>query len=174
MLKVFVLGTAHECQSNCKIPRFQGLQNRLASIRDKYDISKIAEEVDADQDVWTYARNLVGDDRWISIDMKNAERERAEIPRSRMPNDRYGNPCQIRITAVEDARESFWLNRIEACSASDDTVLLICGADHVRYLVPKILRRGHKVPAEFYFPDILADKPPLPFGRLISPSGLPL
>src|SRR5580658_8913291 len=151
-----IIGTDHFCQLS------DYMDKGLSTIIEKYmkinpNVILIAEEVCADDgDVCTFGKKLIGADKWLSIDMTDAERKVAGIydlltkppvyfdMKLRKPAER-----NIYYYYSEAKREIYWLNKIEAwCSErglSEGTVIVTCGINHLEYLQEKAEARSHTV-----------------------------
>ena len=72
-----VVGTDHKLQKSDSADK--GVQTLLRSILANKNIVLIAEEADASKDVMTFGRQLIGESKWLSIDMTEQERKDAGI-----------------------------------------------------------------------------------------------
>jgi hypothetical protein len=157
-----IVGTDHDLQkSTCADT---GLKDLLRAIIRTRPVVLIAEEVKTSEDVYTFGRELIGDDKWLSIDMTTQERKDAgvyDVLRSGV------GPVQDPVTGnfvraspyhmkSEGKRETFWLDKIDRwCQAhgvSDGTVVVTCGHNHLDYLAEKIVAREHTVAKREYLP----------------------
>jgi hypothetical protein len=116
----------------------------------------IAEEVETSKDIDIFGRQLIGDSKWLSIDMTAKERKDAgidDIPRQCGPGYDLATRRDILVnryhTKIETIREHFWLERISRwCKdrgLSTGTVIVTCGHNHLEFLREKVESRGHTV-----------------------------
>lgn len=161
-LDYITIGTDHKLQkSDSKVT---GLKDLLSQILQNNDVVLIAEEVETSKPVNTFGRELVGEDRWLSIDMDEEEREKegiydtllhggAPVRDPRTGNDVPGNEYH---QVSEGKRENHWVNKIEQwCKEKGvmdetivpvhKTVVLVCGHNHLPFVGAKISARGHSV-----------------------------
>jgi hypothetical protein len=157
-----VIGTDHDLQK--AESHDTGVRDLLSSIIAAQSVVLIAEEVKTSEEIQTFGRHLIGEDKWLSIDMPIEERKKEhiyEILRS------TGGPVKHPVTGndvrenayhkkSEGVRENFWLNKIESwCknkNISDGTVVITCGHNHLKPLAEKIKSRGHSVTELEYLP----------------------
>jgi hypothetical protein len=71
------VGTDHELQESESTDK--GLRDLLRSILQNNDVVLMAEEVETSKPAKTFGRGLVGEDKWLSIDMDEQERKDAGI-----------------------------------------------------------------------------------------------
>jgi hypothetical protein len=62
-----IVGTDHDLQKSDAEDK--GLRDLLRSIVDIHPVVLIAEEVKTSEDVHTFGRELIGERKWLSIDM---------------------------------------------------------------------------------------------------------
>jgi hypothetical protein len=150
-----IVGTDHPLQeSNAEDTRLRSL---LRSIVD-YSVVLIAEEVPTSRDVHTFGCELIGESKWLSIDMTIPERKDAgldDIPCEEGPGYDPVTHRDIRVnryhTKRESVREQFWLDKIarwcEDRQLSAGTVVVTCGYNHMHaeFLSDKLRQRGHTV-----------------------------
>jgi hypothetical protein len=141
-----------------------GLRIKLESIISGNQVVLVAEEVNANQTVLTFGHELVGDDKWLSIDMNDQERKDHGIfEQIRIgavpewdPETREPRSVVPYYKAAETIRENFWLDRIQQwCNKrgiSDGVVVITCGYRHLRFLSEKVIARGHTVSTGEYVP----------------------
>jgi hypothetical protein len=168
------VGTDHKLQKSESTDK--GLRDLLSRIRQHNDVVLIAEEVETSKPVQTFGRELIGDDRWLSIDMNDEERKAAGIDSTLLHS---GAPIRHPATGddvrqndyhqvSEAKRENHWLDKIEQwCKKkgiSDQTVIggmaipthktivIVCGRNHLPFLGAKISARGHSVIQLEYMP----------------------
>jgi hypothetical protein len=157
-----IIGTDHDLQKSDS--RDTGLRDKLqAYIRTK-NIVLIAEEVDANKHIQTFGRDLVGDGKWLSIDMPTEERKRAGIYQQLRGSEPGLDPERGFFTInpyykrVDGVRERFWLDKIEEwCNqkhVSSGVIIVTCGYNHPPYLADKIRSRhpGSTVAIDEYLP----------------------
>jgi hypothetical protein len=65
-LNYITVGTDHKLQKSDS--RDTGLKDLLSTILRNNDVALIAEEVKTSKPVSTFGRELIGEDRWLSID----------------------------------------------------------------------------------------------------------
>jgi hypothetical protein len=160
-----IVGTDHDLQKADS--RDKGLAEKLGAILGAGGVALIAEEVDAHPDVNTFGRELsrvtIGENRWLSIDMDDRERDDAGISgvlanRANCPDWRNGKFVQVYryFSSADGIRENFWLNRIaERCQElgiASGKIVITCGYIHRHYLSDKARERGHSVTVEEYLP----------------------
>lgn len=151
----YIIGTDHELQKYSSPDA--GLRALLDAVIRHYDVVLIAEEVNADDDVVTFGRTLVGDERWLSVDMNERQRKEAGIynvlKRGGAPEPDPQTGQLERVNAyhweAEKVREQFWLDGIsewcEARQISHGTIVMTCGMNHRWFLAAKAWLRGHTV-----------------------------
>jgi hypothetical protein len=161
-LNYITVGTDHKLQNSDS--RDTGLKDLLSAILQHNDVALIAEEVETSKPVNTFGRELVGEDRWLSIDMNDEERKKEGIYNTllhsgaplRDPRTGFDVPANYYHQISEGNRENHWLNKIEQwCRENggiDETVLpihktvvLVCGHNHLPFVGAKISERGHSV-----------------------------
>ena len=163
-----IIGTDHKLQKSDATKT--GLRDMLLSIVNKREVVLIAEEVSTSKDISTFGRELIGDAKWLSIDMTTQERKDAgiyEVLRAAVGpgydpvthRDIRVNPYHMR---AETVRENFWLDRIakwcEDNQVSAGTIVITCGHNHLKFLSDKVIQRGHNVTTREYVPyDIEAE-----------------
>jgi hypothetical protein len=147
-----IVGTDHPLQeSNAEDT---SLRDLLQSLIETHPVVLIAEEVKTSEDVPTFGRELVGENKWLSIDMDKEKRMDAgfyDIPCEEGPGDDNVS-CVNRYHRKREAiREDFWLHKIvhwcEERQLSTGTVVVTCGHNHMRagFLSDKLRQRGHTV-----------------------------
>jgi hypothetical protein len=169
------VGTDHELQKSDS--KDSGLKNLLSQILQNNPVVLIAEEVATSKPVTTFGLELIGKDKWLSIDMNDDERKAAGIYNTLLHG---GAPVRDPRTGVdiqandyhqisEGKRENHWLDKIEKwCKekgVSDETVIsggivvptpktiiLVCGHNHLPFVGSKISVRGHSVVQLEYLP----------------------
>ncbi len=157
-----VVGTDHDRQKSDS--QDKGLQGLLKSIVETNHVVLIAEEVKTSEDVQTFGRQLVGEGKWLSIDMTAQERKDTgiyDVLRSGTGpvydpvegQDVRANPYHKRSEGI---REVFWLAKIQGwckgAGISEGTVVITCGHNHLEFLAEKIKRQGHTVTKQEYLP----------------------
>jgi hypothetical protein len=156
-----VVGTDHKLQRADS--QDTGLRDLLQSIIASHPVVLIAEEVKTSEDVRTFGRELIGEDKWLSIDMTTQQRKDAgiyEVLRSGGPvrhpvtgNDVRGN---VYHKKSEGIRETFWLGKIQGwckgAKVASGTVVVTCGHNHLKPLAEKIKAQGHSVIEREYLP----------------------
>jgi hypothetical protein len=167
-----MVGTDHKLQKSDS--ENTGLRELLQSILRHNDVVLIAEEVETSKPVKTFGLELIGEDKWLSIDMNEQERKEAGITllHSGAPvrNPATGDDVQMNDyhQVSEGKRENHWLDKIEQrCKEkgiSDETIIggtvvstpktivLVCGHNHLPFLGAKISARGHNVVQLEYLP----------------------
>ena len=102
----------------------------------------------------TFGRELVGEDKWLSIDMTDDERTNAGIfndlkntPDKELgPNGFYR--VNVYLKRAEGIRENFWIDKIiSKCSEigiSAGAIIITCGINHLEFLADKLLSRNPK------------------------------
>jgi hypothetical protein len=157
-----VIGTDHDLQKSSS--RDVRVKDLLEGIIASYPVVLIAEEVKTTEDVLTFGHELIGEDKWLSIDMNMEERKDAgiyDILRSAC------GPVQHPVTGEdvaynpyhcksEGVRENFWLDKIDRwCKAHAlrvGTVVITCGHNHLDFLAKKVEERGYPVSKQEYLP----------------------
>jgi hypothetical protein len=159
-----IIATDHDLQKADSTHR--GLEERLATIIGRGGVVLIAEEVDANKHVDTFGRDLsrklIGENRWLSIDMTNDQRKNAgiyeELVDRNVPDFREVPPLLVcrYFRRADGIRENFWLDRIEEKCAelkmTEGTVVITCGHIHGHHLCEKAKGRGYVVTLEEYLP----------------------
>jgi hypothetical protein len=150
-----IVGTDHKLQKSDS--KDMGLKQLLSAILQNNDVVLIAEEVETSKSVNTFGRELVGEDKWLPIDMNDKERKDAGIYNrllhggAPVRDPRTGNDVQANEyhQVSEGKRENHWLKKIKKwCRAkgiSEGTVVLVCGSNHLPFVGSKISKRGHSV-----------------------------
>lgn len=167
LVHYIIIGTDHKYQKTDS--RATGLRDLLQCILIAHpDVALIAEEVETSLRVSTFGLKLIGNDKWLSIDMNAKEREEVRldaIPCEQGPGDDNFSHVNRYHTGREAVRETFWLNKIarwcEDRAISTGTVVITCGHSHMRagFLADKVLQRGHTVRTCEYMPvDIDAER----------------
>jgi hypothetical protein len=145
-----IIGTDHKYQTRRGGTR--GLFDLMEEYKKSHPVVLIAEEVDADaMRVDAFGKELIGPDRWLSIDMTEQERRDAGI---------YDvlKDCEDHVyhKAAQGKRENHWLDKIQTwCAAngeSEGTVIITCGLNHVPYLRDKAIDRKHTVTTDIFLP----------------------
>lgn len=155
------MGTDHTLQES-DAPD-SGLRDLLVSIQIAHRVVLVAEETKTSADVLTFGRKLVGNERWLSIDMTVQLKKDAgifEIYNSSRPEQDPVTGFDIRVNPYhrksEAIRENYWLDGIsrwcEERHISEGTIVLVCGDNHVEFIVEKLSARGHTVAVERYLP----------------------
>lgn len=157
-----LVGTDHILQ--CADSKVAGLKPILESIVATHPVVLIAEEIKTSENIRTFGRELIGESKWLSIDMTEEERKatgiyevlRGGIGPVRHPlsgNDVQANPYHRKSEGV---RENFWLDKIEhwcKCKQlSTGTVVITCGHNHLDFLAEKVEKRGNSVSKLEYLP----------------------
>jgi hypothetical protein len=147
-----IVGTDHPLQeSDSPDTRLKDL---LQSFMETHSVVLIAEEVKTSEDVHTFGRELIGDDKWLSIDMDKEKRKDTgfyDIPCEEGPGADNFSRVNRYHTEREAIREDFWLDKIarwcEDRKLSTGTVVVTCGHNHMRAgcLADKLRQRGHRV-----------------------------
>jgi hypothetical protein len=168
-LDYIIVGTDHKLQKYNS--QDTGLRDLLSGILQNIDVVLIAEEVETSKPVNTFGRELVGEEKWLSVDMNADERRHAGIHGALLHG---GGPVRDPRTGLDVAaneyhqisegkRENHWLDKIERwCKTKglmDQTVVpthqnivLVCGHNHLPFLGAKISARGHSVIQLEYLP----------------------
>jgi hypothetical protein len=147
-----IVGIDHELQKADSPDR--GLEEKIANIIRRGEVVLVAEEVDANREVYTFGRELsrrmIGEGRWLSIDMKDGQRRDAgiydELAERRVPDFSKLPPAPVcrYFRRADGIRENFWLDRIgERCvelEISEGTVVITCGYVHRHHLCQKATR----------------------------------
>jgi hypothetical protein len=168
-LDYITVGTDHKLQKSDSTDT--GLRDLLNAILRNNEVVLIAEEVETSKPVNTFGRELVGEDRWLSIDMNDQERKDAGIYDTTLHggapvrDPRTGSDVQANEyhQVSEGKRENHWLDKIEQwCREKglmDETVVprneaivLVCGHNHLPLVGAKISTRGHSVVQLEYLP----------------------
>jgi hypothetical protein len=161
-LDYITVGTDHKLQKSDS--KDTGLKDVLSTILQNNDVVLIAEEVETSKPVNTFGLELIGKDKWLSIDMNEQERKEAGIYNTLLHggapvrDPRTGNdfPANEYHQVSEGKRENHWLDKIEQwCKAKglmDETVIpihktvvLVCGHNHLPFVSAKISARGQSV-----------------------------
>ena len=148
-----IIGTDHPLQkSDAADTRLKDL---LQSLIQSHSVVLIAEEVETSNDgIHFFGRELIGEDKWLSIDMDKEKRRDAgfyDIPCEEGPGDDNISPVNRYHAKKEAIREDFWIHNIAAwCEQhqlSAGTVVVTCGHNHMRagFLSEKLTQLGHKV-----------------------------
>jgi hypothetical protein len=163
-----IIGTDHGLQKASSTDT--GLKKILQNAIAQYAPVLIAEEVDANEDVRTFGRELIGDNKWLSIDMTDDERKRAGIfdELKKTPDKEIGDNGFYRVNGylkrAEGIREDFWIDKIiSRCSKSRimaGTIIITCGFNHLNFLAKKLLLRNpeDKITKDSYIPFDLAER----------------
>ncbi len=160
-----IIATDHDLQKADSTDK--GLGEKLAAIISMGGVVLIAEEVDANKHVDTFGRDLsrelLGENRWLSIDMTDGQRKDAgiydDLVQRNVPDFRKIPPLSIcrYFLRADGIRENFWLDRIEERCAeleiTEGMVVITCGYRHRHYLREKVKGRGHAVTLDEYMPD---------------------
>ena len=168
-LEYITVGTDHKLQKSDS--KDTGLKDLLNQILHNNDVALIAEEVETSKPVSTFGRELVGEEKWVSIDMDADERKTSGIHDTLLHG---GAPVRDPRTGLdvsaneyhhvsEGKRENHWLDKIEKwCKAKglmDETVVpthkaivLVCGHNHLPFVAAKISARGYSVVQLEYLP----------------------
>jgi hypothetical protein len=170
-MRLSIIGTDHDLQKVDSPDK--GLREKIAAIVSKGGVALIAEEVDANTNVETFgrelSRNLIGENRWLSVDMTEAQRKDAGIHDDligrNVPDFSQGLPprfvCRY-FRRADGIRESFWLDRIEErckkLEITEGAVVITCGSIHKHYLCEKAKERGHIVQVDEYLPGDFRDR----------------
>jgi hypothetical protein len=157
-----IVGTNHILQkSDSQDP---GLRDLLRSILIAHpDVALIAEEVDTRVKVRTFGLELIGEDKWLSVDMTTPEKKEAGIYHILNSSEPVYDPvtdsdvaANAYHTKSDGKKETFWLNKIERwCEdhqVSDGTIVITCGHNHLKFLTEKVEIRGHSVTKQEYLP----------------------
>jgi hypothetical protein len=145
-----------------------GLKDKLTAIIRNGHIDLVAEEVNANDDVNTFgrelSRKLIGEDRWLSVDMTDDQRRDAgiydQLNADHGPEYDRNTGKFYRVNRyfrhADGVRETFWLDRIaERClelGIVEGAVLITCGYIHGDFLREKTINRGHTVTPDRYLP----------------------
>jgi hypothetical protein len=160
-LNFVVIGTDHHLQEVDNGDN--GLMTLLQSKLSESEVVLIAEETRTSKDVETFGKQLIGNEKWLSIDMNAEERAAAhlgDLPCQQGPGYDPVTHTDIVVNryhkAIETIRENFWLDKIfnlcDARNISDGTVIITCGHNHLPFLAEKIESRGHTVSQDEYMP----------------------
>jgi hypothetical protein len=116
-LNFIVIGTDHELQEVGNGDK--GLLTLLKSKLLEGEVVLIAEETRTAKDVETFGRQLIGKEKWLSIDMNAEERAAAHLedfPCEQGPGYDPVTRTDIVVnryrTAKQTVRENFWLDKI--------------------------------------------------------------
>jgi hypothetical protein len=157
-----IIGTDHDYQKTAS--QDTGLRDLLQSILVAHsDVVLIAEEVETSIQVSTFGLKLIGNDKWLSIDMTTLEQKQEGIYHILNSSEPVYDPVtdsDVRANAYHKKshgkKETFWLNKIERwCNdhqVSDGTIVITCGHNHLDFLAAKIEMRGHSVTKREYLP----------------------
>ena len=165
-----IVGTDHELQRSDSADK--GLEKKIAAIITGGGVAFVAEEVDANKDVDTFGRELsrkmIGENRWLSIDMTDGQRKDAgiydDLVERRVPDFRKVPPVFVGryFRRADGIRENFWIDRIEErcteLAITEGTVVITCGYIHRHYLCEKAKGRGQIVTLDEYFPYDFKDR----------------
>jgi hypothetical protein len=156
-----IVGTNHDLQKSDS--EDAGLSALLQSIVDTHAVVLIAEEVKTCEQVNTFGLELIGKDKWLSIDMTTPEKKQRGIHAILNSSEPVLDPktgFDVRANAYhkksEGVRETFWLDKIERwCNdhqVSNGTIVITCGHNHLDFLAAKIEMGGHSVTKREYLP----------------------
>ncbi len=156
-MQYVIIGTDHDLQKADNPDKH--LKTVLQGYITAYPIVLVAEEVDANHDVRTFGRELVGDSKWLSIDMDDQKRKDHGIyqellhpPNNELDDDGIPYRVNAYLRRAEGIRENYWLDEISRCcdtrKVSDGVIIVTCGMNHLRSLAEKITARGHTVVKE--------------------------
>jgi hypothetical protein len=155
-----IIGTDHRCQKTDS--QYTGLRDLLQCILIAHpNVALIAEEVETRVQVSTFGLKLIGNDKWLSIDMDAKTREEVRldaIPCETGPGDDNDSRVNRYHTQREAVRETFWLDKIarwcEDRAVSTGTVVITCGHIHMRagFLADRVHQRGHTARMCEYLP----------------------
>jgi hypothetical protein len=129
------------------------VRNKLEAYIRTMNVVLIAEEVDANKDIQTFGRELVGEEKWLSIDMTTEERKQAGIYEQLRGSQPGYDPVSGTFSRInsyykraEGIRENFWLDKIEEwCDqrhVTNGVIIVTCGNIHPRFLAEKIRSRN--------------------------------
>lgn len=168
-LDYITIGTDHRLQKSDS--QDTGLQDLLSKILQNNDVVLVGEEVETSKPVNTFGRELVGEEKWLSIDMNADERKHAGIHDGRLhggapvrdPRTGLDVPANEYHQVSEGKRENHWLDKTERwCKTKvlmdetivpiHKTIVLICGHNHLPFVAAKISARGHSVVQLEYLP----------------------
>ena len=168
-LDFITVGIDHKLQKSDSTDT--GLRDLLTTILQNNEVALVAEEVETKKPVKTFGRELVGEERWLSIDMEDEERKKEGIYDTllhagapvRDPRTGDNVPGNEYHQVSEGKRENHWLNKIEHwCQEKGlmdetvvpvhKTVVLVCGHNHLPFVGAKISARGHSVVQLEYVP----------------------
>jgi hypothetical protein len=175
IMNYVTVGSDHKLQKSDS--KDTGLKDLLSQVLQNSDVVLIAEEVETSKPVTTFGLELIGKDKWLSIDMDDDERKNAGIYNTLLHS---GGPVRDPRTGgdvqqndyhqvSEAKRENHWLDKIEQWSkeksVSEETVIaegivvhtpktiiLVCGHNHLPFVAAKISQRGHSVVQLEYLP----------------------
>jgi hypothetical protein len=151
-MEYIIIGTDHGRQRSDFYDT--GLRDKLQEYIRTKNVVLIAEEVQTSEHVQTFGQDLVGDDKWLSIDMDDNERKKAGIYDELFNrNAVYYDPETGEFSRInryykraDGIRETFWIDRIEAwCKerhVTGGTVIITCGHNHRTYLAEKLTFRN--------------------------------
>jgi hypothetical protein len=163
-MEYIIIGTDHGKQRS-DLPD-TGLKDKLQAYLSTKNVVLIAEEIQTSGHVATFGRELIGEDKWLSIDMDDNERKKAGIydtlfNRSVVDyNPETGDFSRVNryYIQADGIREHFWLDKIEAWCAqrhvTSGVIIITCGMNHPPYLAKKIRSRNpaHTVVIDKYLP----------------------
>jgi hypothetical protein len=158
-VEMIVLAIDHELQCHD-----QHLKALMAELVERERVTIIAEENRPLSNTLGRQVSELMNLPWIQIDMSIEDRIRVGID-GKLANrmqirgyDEFGVPIlAIRYAPVEDGiREEFWLDRIEE-TASEGTVLVICGCLHCFPFSEKAEKRGHRIVSKVFHPENLSE-----------------
>jgi hypothetical protein len=163
------VGTDHKFQKSESTDT--GLRDLLRSILQNNPVVLIAEEVKTKKPVNTFGLELIGKDKWLSVDMNEQQRKDAGIHNTllhggapvRHPATGNDFPANEYHQVSEGKRENHWLDKIEKwCKEkglmdetvvpTHKTIVLVCGHNHLPFVGAKICARGHSVVQLEYLP----------------------
>ena len=157
-----VIGTDHNLQKADS--EDAGVRDLLQSIIASHPVVLIAEEVKTSKEVLTSGYELVGKDKWLSIDMTRGEQKdegiydirNSAVGSARHPVTGDDVRCSPYHKQSEAVRENWWLDKIalwcKEKKVSAGTVVITCGHNHLDFLAEKIEKRGHTVTKREYLP----------------------
>jgi hypothetical protein len=175
IMNYVIVGSDHKLQKSDS--KDTGLKDLLNQVLHNNDVVLIAEEVETSKTVKTFGRELVGEEKWLSIDMDADERQKAGIHDKLLHgggpvrDPRTGGDVQQNEyhQVSEGKRENHWLDKIDkwckekgiseetAISGgitvhAPKTIILVCGHNHLPFVAAKISQRGHSVVQLEYLP----------------------
>jgi hypothetical protein len=158
-----VIGTDHELQkTSCKD---SGLDDLLRAVCNNNPVCLIAEEVSTSEEVETFGRVLIGQDKWLSIDMNEQERRDAGIYDFlfhrgagpwRDPLTGKDTQSNVYYLSADGVREDFWLKRIfDWCQSrhAQGTVIITCGHNHAHSLGYRLAQSDYLAAILEYLPE---------------------